>query len=394
MPINFPFPTNAGPKPLIQVGYSGATTTTSTSGNAYGATAGLLGAVNVVSINQFAASSGSADEGQYAYSVFKFVDPNNTANLAQLLDSASLSVSFDGIASNDWNAGTFKYALINSSGAIGSWAAVNASATASSGTITLSDQNALDPATGTNVYGLVLAVQTVTDSLVESGEFVKFKVTQNTASGTAFTQSNYTESNVVVNDKALDTSFIDVNTTPNNAIAVAVIQANLNVSGQTFTLANSPVTGTAFADTFNVGGTNAYASSNWGTTTYFNQINSFGSNDKLSIDFSGTVAPGLSLVNFGNISPSVTNEAFLVSGLRALNGESMNQGGIYMMQVANASVTPGVATSVGLGYSTYLFVDTNNNGTVDTAVTAGDLLIRLTGVAVNTLQSTNFELVA
>lgn len=422
----FPMPTNAGPKPVIKAGGVAASDALAAAGTQ----------INTGSLGYILGSNPGAIEGKTVYGIFRFnADSSSGALLSELKDSVSLKLSFDGISDLDWVPGTFKVAAIDSSGKIiadipsnytddtyssttgmnetlsNGWAQVNAAdAAATTGMLYLKDMTPFNPFTGTGVYGLVLSVQTKTDALVESGEFVKFKIEQGTASGTAFTQSNYTEATIKINDNVGGT---------NNAGVNVGINGNFDVSNPTPYINHvhsTAVNGTAdVVDTFNIQKVSVtageYSQSDWNTKPGsantglgYSVIGSFGREDVLKIDFQD-FKPGLSITTVDATSAGIMNEAYLLNTIRAIDGYTVNNSGIYLFEVRDSKqwtniATPASAADPDTGFSTWVYVDSNQNGKVDSmtgdandAVNGNDLMIRLSGVAVADIQSTNFSFV-
>lgn len=410
----FPMPTNAGPKPFIKAAGVAASDTLATAGTA----------INTGSLAYIGGTNPGAIEGKTVYGVFRFnADTSSGAALTELKDSVSLKLSFDGISDLDWVPGTFKVAAINSGGAIvtdipsnytddtyttgltetNGWAAVNSTDNAAaSGMLYLKDMFPFNPFTGTGVYGLVLSVQTKTDALTESGEFVKFKIEQGTASGTAFTQSNYTEATIRINDNVGGVSNAGVNVGTGGRFDVTGSAPYFNHSHGASGTGTPDVVDTFNIETVAVG--SGYSQSNWdesGTFTNdvirYANINGFGREDVLKIDFK-SFKPGLSITTVAADSAGIANEAYLLNTIRAIDGYTVNNSGIYLFEVANSKEWPtGSAVDTIAGFSTWVYVDSNQNGKVDSVSSSGDggndLLIRLSGVAVADIQSTNFSFV-
>jgi len=438
-----PFPTNNSPKPKIVVGATGSVADTAIAATSLtGSTAAYLPfAGDFPAAAGTPSNAGVVDEGQWAFATFRFESTTAPAGtLQELLDNAALTFTFDGISADDWVPGTFVFGVLGSDGrmlndgpedyytsdftyggvanvpapygsyagpawngqnsgtdtlASTGWSKVNMDNDATAGTVYFRDGAPLNPAAGTKSYGVVLAVKLVTDTREERGEVVKFKVTQDAASGTVFTQSNYTEANVKVND--LNATLLatphasgkNASLTINvlgTAADLALVASGTSNTPEKFTLDAPPVLTASTVST-----------SNWGTTTSFFNISGFDTSDTvkdvLSIDFLGA-APGLSITNFGDVSASFANEAFLITSMRALNGLALNRGGIYLAQAENSTIGGFQATTDAspAGFSTYVLVDTNKNGIADTASASGDLLVRLAGVDAHSLQSINFLL--
>lgn len=411
-----PFATNAGFKPFVKsggagtIGYSSSLATTS-------------GGITLVG-----AAPLEAVEGNYVYGVFKFQKSSTDATQVELRDSVAVTFTFDGISSEDWDAGSFQYAVIDSTGALvnsandyrapytsgdtsiaastSPWSTVSTDNAANSGTIYFNDASPFNPFSGTGAYGVVLAVKVKTDALVESGEFVKFKLTQDTASGTAFTQSNYTETTISIKD------YLGANGSTGVA---AGLTGRFDTTGSIpyIRADNGTVTsGTDnVIDTFTFGGTfigqdndqanwNVSQGANDNLISHYFVVNNFDREDVMKIDFQGS-KPGLSITTINADSAGFANEAFFLNALRSVNGLQVNNGGVYLFEVNNSTQyvngTSNAAVT-GSGVSTYVFVDTNRNGAADTidtdslttASSDGDLLIRLSGVSVGDIQSTNF----
>ena len=413
-----PLPLNAGPKPFIKA--SGVAATDSLVINAVPNT---TGASTVAPPTTIGGTNPSTIEGKVVYGIFNFQSSKTITTLAELRDSAELKLSFDGISDLDWKPGTFKVAALDANGKIYSdipsnyddpgftavansyetdgWAKVNfADKYATSGMLYLKDGSPLNPFSGTGVYGLVLSVEIFNDALVESGEFVKFKIEQGMASGTAFTESNYTEATIGIKD--------NVGGSTNTGFYTGTGYATMNLSTATLSGLSDGATAGKFGtddkvDHFilqqgltltSTGSVPAgeYNKSGWSVSgTSFTDLYNFDREDVLTINFK-TFKPGLSLTTVDAVSAGIANEAYLINTLLALEGYTINNSGIYLFEVANSSTANGNVANPGTGVSTYVYIDTNQDGKVNTNG-MGDALVRLSGVSVADVMSTNFNLI-
>jgi len=316
-------------------------------------------------------------EGNYAVAAFNFQKSSVDSTLVELRDTATINVSFDGTSAADVT-GPMLYRVVYSnsfnpttgenSGAVsyGGWMPVatvtptnggsgGSDNVPSAGQITLTDAAPTNQTVGTGVVGIELAVGIAKDTLVETGEHVLFKVTQSDA--TKFTNSFYVEQKIDIVDTIL---------TPTVA-----------VNGNT-------TTGTSgVADSYSIP-----LSSTANPTGNFAKLSSTGwdAGDKIKVDM--VTGSQLSMVNFGNLAPvTITTEAQLLNGIRALDKELCNVGGLYIMEVGT-----------GPSKDTYIIFDSNGSGSLDTqTASAGvggsfDVFVKLTGVPGASLQSTNFDL--
>lgn len=321
---------NAGPKPQVIVGPTGSTP----GGNFVVGTTVL--------------------EGTSAQTHFLFV-ADGTTTPAQLMDSATINISWDGASAAD--VGILQYSVLTDP-TTSTWSAftdfgTNSSTVVSSvnGDFSFTDQNTLDPTVGTGVWGISVRVPVLVDNLVEAGEHVKFKFTQHSA--TKFTNSYYVEAKLGIVD------------------AVSAVAAGPGA-----------VAGTAGQDVY-VLASNSVVFAAPTTKDDYAVISGFGMGDKLRVDIAptpGGPTPNLSMVNFGDLTGvGITSEDLLINGLRALNGLDCNKGGLYMM---------------GVGADTYIIFDSTYNGRLDTDGSGtDDVFVKLAGISPHSLQSTHFDLI-
>lgn len=367
---------NTGAKPTVLVGYAGAFAV----GTGYTGLTAPLGSAPTRGDTTF------MYEGEVAQTNFLFATPGSTVSgpsnhssvatgsLTELMDSATVSISWDGTSTQDVEGGSFEYIVMGAGGSWGSWADVGTpngvvtsllSASGKEGTFSFTDQATDNPTVGTGAYGIAVRLKVVTDTLTESGEHVMFKFTQNSA--TKFTDSFYIESKV---------NILDANLMPNTEIVTAGAVAKA---------------GTAAADVFKISNSfiGAHPVLNFATIGGAGVGETFGAGDKLKVDMA--TGDQLSMVSFGNLaSPAgITTQTALLNGLRALDKTDCNVGGVYYMTVTEGGTN-----------NTYVLFDSNGNGKLDTQTDSNgpinggdfDVFVKLAGVNFNTIQSTHFDL--